>query len=43
VTGHAFPQDRGFVGALVNALTAAAQTSLLPGPADVVFLRPAAG
>jgi predicted nuclease of predicted toxin-antitoxin system len=23
VTGHAFPQNRGFVGALVNALTAA--------------------
>ncbi len=43
VTGQAFPQNRGFVGALVNALTAASETSSLPGPGEVAYLRPAAG
>lgn len=39
VTGHAFPQNRRFVGALVNALTAAAESFALPGPGEVVYLR----
>jgi predicted nuclease of predicted toxin-antitoxin system len=43
VTAHAFPQNRGFVGALVNALTAATEASSLPGPGDVVYLRSEAG
>ena len=41
ITVHAFPQNRGFVGALVNALAAAAETSSLPSPGDVVYLKPA--
>ena len=40
VTRQAFPQNRGFVGALVNALTAAAEASSLPRPGDVVYLKP---
>ncbi|MDK3255974.1 DUF5615 family PIN-like protein [Blastococcus capsensis] len=43
VTGHAFPQDRAFVGALVNALIVAAETSSLPSAGEVVYLRPAGG
>jgi hypothetical protein len=43
VSGHAFPQNRGFVGALVKALTAAAEASSLPEPGDVAYLRPLAG
>jgi predicted nuclease of predicted toxin-antitoxin system len=42
VSGEAFPQNRGFVGALVNALVTAAETSTRPGPGDVAFLKPAA-
>ncbi|CCG03094.1 DUF5615 family PIN-like protein [Blastococcus saxobsidens] len=41
VTGQAFPQNRGFIGALVTALTAAAETSSLPGPGEIVYLRSA--
>lgn len=42
VTGHAFPQNRGFVGALVNALTAVEKSSP-PGRGDVVYLRTVEG
>lgn len=41
VTTQAFPQNRGFVGALVSALHAAAESSTLPGPGEVGYLRPA--
>ncbi len=40
VSGQAFPQNRGFVGALVRALAEAAQASALPGPGEVRWLRP---
>lgn len=43
VTAQAFPQNRAFIGALVNALTAAAETASLPGPGEVVYSEPAAG
>ncbi len=38
VTTQSFPQNRGFVGALLNALLAAADSSSLPGPGEVMFL-----
>lgn len=43
VTAQAFPQNRGFIGALVNAVAAAHETSSLPGPGEVVYLRPVGG
>lgn len=43
VTGQAFPQNRGFIGALVTALAAAAEAASLPGPGDIVYLRPTSG
>lgn len=43
VTGQAFPQNRAFIGALVTALAAAAEAASLPGPGDIVYLRPARG
>ncbi len=39
VTTQAFPQNRSFVGALVSALHAAANSSS-PAPGDVLYLRP---
>lgn len=41
ITVGALPQNRGFVGALVNALAAAPETSSLPGRGDVVYLKAA--
>ena len=40
VTAQAFPQNRGFVGALVTALAAAAESSSLPRPGEVIYLKP---
>lgn len=40
VTSQAFRQNRGFVGALVNALAAGAAGSSLPRPGEVLYLRP---
>lgn len=42
VTTQTFPQNRGFVGALVNALQAAAEAGTLPGAGEVVYLRASA-
>lgn len=41
VSAQAFPQSRGFVGALVRALAGAAAESTLPGPGKVRWLQPA--
>ena len=42
VTTSAFPQDRGFIGALVTALDAAAHDGKLPGRGQTHYLRPVA-
>ena len=41
VTTLAFPQDRSFVGSVVNALHAAAAEESLPAPGQTLYLRPA--
>ncbi|MGH9040432.1 MAG: DUF5615 family PIN-like protein [Acidimicrobiia bacterium] len=41
VTTSAFPQDRSFVGSVVNALHAAAAEESLPAPGQTLYLRPA--
>jgi predicted nuclease of predicted toxin-antitoxin system len=40
VTVQAFPQNRGFVGAVVTALAAAEEDSSLPHPGEVIYLKP---
>jgi hypothetical protein len=41
VTTSAFPQDRSFIGNVVNALHAAAAEEALPAPGRTLYLRPA--
>lgn len=41
VTTSAFPQDRSFVGGVINALHAAAAEEALPAPGRTLYLRPA--
>jgi Domain of unknown function (DUF5615) len=38
VTTSTFPQNRGFIGAVVSSLVAAAETGQLPGPDGSTFL-----
>ena len=40
VTTSAFPQDRSFIGSVVNALDAAASGEELPAPGQTLYLRP---
>jgi len=40
VTTSAFPQDRSFIGSVVNALHAAAAEETLPAPGQTLYLRP---
>ena len=40
VTERAFPQNRNLVGALVTALVTAGESSELPAPGEVLYLRP---
>ena len=40
VTTSAFPQDRSFIGSVVNALHAAANEEALPAPGQTLYLRP---
>jgi len=40
VTTSAFPQDRSFIGSVVNALHAAAAEEALPAPGQTLYLRP---
>jgi len=40
VTTSAFPQDRSFIGSIVNALHAAAAEETLPTPGQTLLLRP---
>ena len=40
VTTSAFPQDRNFIGSVVNALHAAATEDALPAPGQTLYLRP---
>lgn len=41
VTTSAFPQDRSFIGSVVNALHAAATEETLPAPGHTLYLRQA--
>lgn len=41
VTTSAFPQDRSFIGSVVNALHAAATEEALPAPGHTLYLRQA--
>jgi hypothetical protein len=41
VTTSAFPQDRSFIGRVVNALHAAAVEATLPAAGQTLYLRPA--
>jgi hypothetical protein len=41
VSTSQFPQDRSFIGRLVNALLAAIETGALPGRNQMLYLRPA--
>jgi hypothetical protein len=41
VTTSAFPQDRSFIGSVVNSLHAAATEEALPGDGQTLYLRPA--
>lgn len=41
VTTSAFPQDRNFIGSVVNALHGAAAEEALPAPGHTLYLRPA--
>jgi hypothetical protein len=40
VTTSAFPQDRSFIGSVVNALHAAAAEEALPASGQTLYLRP---
>lgn len=40
VPTSAFPQDRGFIGNVVNALHAAAEEDALPASGQTLYLRP---
>ncbi len=40
VTTSAFPQDRSFIGSVVNALHAAAAEDALPAHGQTLYLRP---
>jgi predicted nuclease of predicted toxin-antitoxin system len=40
VTTSTFPQDRSFIGSVVNALNAAATEEALPAPGQTLYLRP---
>jgi predicted nuclease of predicted toxin-antitoxin system len=40
VTISAFPQDRSFIGSVVNALHAAANEEALPAAGQTLYLRP---
>jgi len=40
VTTSAFPQDRSFIGSIVNALHAAAAAGTLPAPGQTLYRRP---
>jgi hypothetical protein len=40
VSASQFPQDRSFIGRVTNALLAAAETGTLPGPSQILHLRP---
>jgi hypothetical protein len=39
VTTSTFPQDRSFIGSVVNALHAAAVEEALPAPGQTLYLR----
>jgi hypothetical protein len=41
VTASTFPQDRSFIGGVVNALHVAATEGTLPAPGHTLYLRPA--